>query len=168
MSNAEMPTDIPPLDVDIDALERQRFAKPTHKKAAAAVTPEDLAIDMQLEAMLKENELPEISDNVAVKPVVQERKQDCLLGDLVEDITLATTLNELEHQCALAKQLGADAIEAAEKVVRYFTRGSFEDVKTAGYFMYKDIKVFLPERFSETPKTDKMNMFWTLHGEPKK
>lgn len=153
--------------MDIDALERERFKKPQHQKAMAAITPEDLAIDMQLKAMLLENEMPEISDNVSAKPVTQERHSDCLLSDLLPETKVVMTLNELEHQCALAKQLGADAIEADEKVIRYFTRNSFPETKAVGYFMFKDIKVFLPERFKATRNTDKENMFMSLHGSPK-
>lgn len=165
-SEGAMPTNIPPLAVDLEAMERQRFGKKpaVHQKAMAAITPEDLAIDMQLQAMLNENPMPDLQDNEPVKPVQPERREDCLLSDLAPETKVATTLHELEHQVMQAKMLGADAIEADEKVIRYFTRANFQsDVSVVGFFMYKDVKVFLPERFKTTKNTDRENMFMKLH-----
>ena len=89
--------------------------------------------------------------------VTKEVPDSDFLGDLVEGYVPAKNINELEAQVFQAKTVGADAIEASEEIIRYFTRKDYPE--TQGFFMYKDIRVFIPGRASSFKNRDKGSMF---------
>lgn len=148
---------------DFSLKDKELAAKPKVEVAQSAITPEMLAFERELQAMHLEQPLP--GDE---KPVVlqKEYSKSDFLGDDVEGYKPATTLNELDQQVFLAKSKGFNAIEASEEIIKYYTRGSFESVEKEGYFIFKDVKVFIPGRIDGYVNTDKQNVAFKLQGLP--
>jgi hypothetical protein len=166
MTDADLlPTPSEPVMVDIEAIERQRFAKPAHARAASAITAEDLAFEAELQS-LNQSEMPAAVEQVAVPTIKPERTGSRLLSSEMPEIQPAKTLAELDNQVFLATSSDCDAIEADEKIIRYFTRNTYPEQQ--GYFMYKGVRVFIPGRFATTENTDKGNMYTKVYRIPDK
>lgn len=150
--------------LEIEEMEKKRFAKP--ERAMSAVTPEDLAFEAELQRMHVEQQMPDQVDGVPTKLTQEEARKE-LLSDVVEGTMPASSLADLEQQVFLAKGHGCNAIEADEKVIRYFTRGSFDQTVANGFFMYKDIKVFVPGKFRGHVRTDKLSIHDKVFGNSK-
>lgn len=158
------------LDFNIEEMEKKRFgmeqrrAEVQQEKALAAITPEDLAFEAELQRMHAETEIPAHVEGVPIKLTKEEQEKE-LLSDVLEGTEPAKSLADLDQQVFLAKSHGCNSIEADEKVIRYFTRNSYPEA--VGYFMYKDIKVFIPGKFRGHARTDKLSMHDKLFGSSK-
>lgn len=127
--------------------------------ATNIVTSEDLAFERELQAMHKEVVLP--GDIPAVR-LEKEINDSNFLGDHMPDYKPAATLNELEQQVWAAEKMGANSIEATEDVIKYYNRRHYPD--DTGYFIYKNIKVFIPGRIDGFIETDRDNVSARLAG----
>lgn len=80
--------------------------------------------------------------------VKREKQVNIMLSEFVEDYEPAKTYTDLDEQVHLAKQFGADSIEADPKLIRQLTlkSGYPSDV---GFLCYHDVKVWIPG-FTET------------------
>lgn len=147
----------PSMPVNLDEIEKKRFAPPPKpQRAPAAITDEDMAFEAAIQRMHVEQAIPAQEEGVPLK-LTKEHVETNFLGDMTDNYVPAATINDLEAQVFRAKSVGADAIEASEELVRYFTRGAYPE--KVGYFMYKDIKVFIPGRAREYENPDFKNMF---------
>lgn len=121
--------------------------------ALSAVTPEDLAFEMELQrAHQDEQPMPQIDDH---DPVVQ-LKQDRLHTEMLKEqmiVEPATSIRELDDQVHAAKELGCDSVEATKALVKSFCRKDFDVVEKVGFFLYHDIKVFIQGRHEEAVKS---------------
>lgn len=97
---------------------------------------------------------------------VEKDHKEMLRDYMDEEYRPASTINELEDQCFQAKQLDCDSIEATEKLIRYWCKGVMYPERT-GYFIYKDIKVYIEGWAEESKKRDKMEMEEKLFGKKK-
>jgi hypothetical protein len=146
---------------DFTKIDEKFFGKKSEDKleiAQSAITPEDLEFERQLQAMHVESVLPRDT----APPLEKEVNDSNFLGDHMDGYTPAKTLNELEQQVFAAKTVGADSIEATEEIIKYYTRTVYPD--DVGYFIFKDIKVFIPGRISGHIETDKQNISEKLRG----
>lgn len=126
-------------------------------QAQATVTDEDRALDRELERLANENPPPAIDPeppNIEAKP---EKKIDYHLEDEIDDYKPASTINEIMSQVVEATSLGCDSITATLRLAKYYVKdGSLERV---GYFMFKNMKVYV-EGFREMAmKKDKRTLF---------
>lgn len=128
------------------------------ERAQSAITQEDLAFEASLQRMHVESVLPV----ERVEKLEPEATMSNFLGDLMKGYEPAKTLNELEQQVFAAKSRGADSIEASEDIIRYYNRAHYP--KDVGYFIYKNIKVFIPGRFDGYVQTDTQNLNSKLRG----
>lgn len=148
---------LPPQNVekvDFAAIEARRFAKP--ERAPAAITNEDMEFEASLQRMHISQEIPNQEDGVPLV-LTTENLDTHFLGDVVDDYAPAKSIIELEDHVFRAKTMGLDSVEATDEVIRYFTRKDYPE-KT-GYFMYKDIRVFITGRASTYKNSDKTNMY---------
>lgn len=132
--------------------------------AAAAITDEDLALDRELEMMSRNTE-PDVSDvdpGVSIKKEVQDYTH---LAEVIDDYKPAMTLQELEDQVTLAKHHECDSIYASPKVIRYYTKKDYPD--KVGYFIFKDIKVYIEGFFEQSKKRDSQTMEQKIFGDSK-
>lgn len=127
--------------------------------ATNIVTAEDLAFERQLQAMHQEEPLVESAKPLKLE---QEVVDSNFLGDHVDDYMPASSLNELEQQVWAAQKIGADSIEATEDVIKYYNRTKYPS--DVGYFIYKNIRVFIPGRIEGHVETDKQNIGAKLRG----
>jgi hypothetical protein len=119
--------------------------------AAAAITDEDLALERELEK-LNLNTEPQISDPDTMPALKKLSEPYTMLSEAVESYKPAKTLQELDDQVMQAKHYECDSIEATVNVVNYFTKG--RDPNNTGYFMYKDIRVYIAGFFEHSKKRD--------------
>lgn len=155
--------------VNFQALDKVILAKrdgtvhtpPDLAPAMSAVTAEDLAFERELQRMHLESPITKAETE---KPIIKEVVHHDFLGDAMENYRPAATLNELEQQAWAAKSIQADSIEATEQVIRYFTKDAYPD--KVGYFIYKNIKVFIPGfiKSIHNVDTDKQNLASKLVG----
>jgi len=122
--------------------------------AVNVITPEDIALDRELERLAMEQPLPD------VEPAPPEMKKAVdspeLLSSFVDDYRPATTIRELEDQVHLAKVNGADSVECSMALGRYYVKdGSLE---TVGYFMFRDIKVYIEGYYERAQARDTRRM----------
>ncbi len=145
----------PPVDIknEIAKAEAQRFAKPG--KAIAAFTDEDAQLEAAIQNMHLSQDMTAETEPVAL--VTKEVPDSDFLGDLVDDYVPAKNINELESQVFQAKSVGADSIEASEEIIKYFTRKDYPEKQ--GFFMYKDVRVFIPGRASGFKNSDKGTLY---------
>lgn len=102
------------------------------------------------------------------EPIVELKKirdQGELLSEHpdVIDPGPASTINELNDQVHMAKEMGCDSIEATEKIVRYFCKSHYPD--DVGYFIYHNIKVYIAGHFGAASKRDKISVEQRLFGD---
>lgn len=143
--------------VDFNKIEEQRFAQPP--RAIAAITNEDLAFEAELQRLHLSQDIPAQDQGVPLK-VTREPSEVMFLGYEVDNYKPAASINELEAQVFSAKTRGCNAIEASEDVIRYYTRHDYPT--KVGYFMFKDIRVFIPGRASTYADQDSKNMFTSM------
>ena len=118
-------------------------------------TAEDRALDYELERMAKEEPLPDIEP---AHPEPKPEKLDYrLLSDFVENYKPASTINELMFQVDQAKQIGCDSIEGTPALIRHYCRKVYPS--DVGYFIFHDIKVYIPGYFEESVKRDKRTIY---------
>ena len=152
LTEADMIEKENPLDfVKIDNL---ILKQPKLEVAQSAITAEDLAFEASLQRMHVES----VIDTKDVVKLTKEVPDTDFLGDMVENYKPASTLNELDQQAFAAAKHGATAIEATEHVIRYYVKDDFEGVSNVGYFMFNNIRVFIPGKFSSFVQTDKQNI----------
>ena len=132
-------------------------------RAPGAVTHEDMELDRQLERMSREQEPPLPIDPEPYGAVARPEKHTFqLISEFVEDYKPASTINELMFQVDQAKGLGCDSIEATPALIKHYCRKHYPS--DVGYFMFHDIRVYIPGAFEESVKRDKR----TVHEfEPK-
>lgn len=111
----------------------------------SAVTAEDLAFERELQKL--EAEAPAIEPAPANTTLKKERVLHTLLSEFM-DVEPAKTVTELTTLVHLAKEHGADSIEAAPELIKQYTlrSGYPSDI---GYFWFQDVKVWIPG-FMET------------------
>jgi hypothetical protein len=146
-------TNLPKVESIAD-MEKKRFAKPT--RAPSAITDEDLNLDIALQQLHVAQELPRQEDGVPLKLTEEERTTE-FLGDVMADYKPASTINDLEGQVHQAKSMRVDSIEASDAIIKYFCRDAFPEKQ--GFFIYKDIKVFITGRAKDHKTTDRGNMW---------
>lgn len=105
-----------------------------------AITQEDRDLDRMLTEVAAQE--PQISDNVAVQPLQKERTTNTFLSHLVADVKPAATFQDLTEQLHMAKECGADSVEADPTAVRHLTLKTGLP-KEVGYFWYHDVKVWI-------------------------
>jgi hypothetical protein len=138
-------------------LDLREVDKKVLNQAPAAITAEDLAFEEELQRMNTEP-LAFTDEDMSIT-LTKEKGETGFLGDFVEGYKPAKTLNELTQQAFTAKNHGLSAIEATDDVIRYYTKGSFEQIKKIGYFIFQDIKVFGVGEFKKFVKTDHRSMY---------
>ena len=127
--------------------------------AAAAVTDEDMAFDRELERLARNTE-PEVSD-IDDQPVVRKTIDPyTMLSDFIENYQPAKTPQELEDQIMLAKHHECDSVEATPQLIKYYTK----KVPEVGYFLFRDIKVYIPGFFEQSSKRDKETVEYRNFG----
>lgn len=133
-------------------------------RASAAITDEDLAFDRELNRIANE-EPPVFAEDRNLNVLTKEKESREMLAEFVEDYHPAATINELMDQVHVAKEVGANCIEATPAIVRHYCRKHFpEDV---GYFMFHDIKVFIAGFWQTHKDNDKMSIDEKLFGKSK-
>lgn len=150
------PKEITPVTEPGNSMFNLKDAKPVttdwqHAPAMSAVTDEDLALERELEKLAQNTE-PEISDPDTAPQMVKGPEPYTMLSEFVDDYKPAKTLHELDDQVFQAKQCGADSIEATKEIVWYFTKK--KDPNNTGYFMFKDIRVYIAGIFQQSKKRD--------------
>lgn len=131
--------------------------------SVSAVMPEDLELDRELARMHEQTEiLPDISDRAPVREVVRAQDPSEFLKDVLTDTLPASNDQELRDQVHLAKQHGCDAIEAELKVCERFCRDPL--LKSVGYFMFQDIKVFITGEVERVNKRDNISIQHKVFG----
>lgn len=124
---------------------------PAIQDAANIVTDEDMELDREIDRIANENPPPDIEQG----PVMQLKKEKVvrdLLSEHVDDYKPASTVNELLEQVHLAKEMMCDSIEATPQMIKHFCRKHYPD--DVGYFIYHDIKVYIPGFFEQSQKKD--------------
>lgn len=133
-------------------------------RAMAALTEEDLAFDRELDRIANE-EPPIFAEDRNMNVLTKEKESREMLGEFVEDYHPAATVNELMDQVHVAKEVGANCIEATPAIVRHYCRKHFPD--DVGYFMFHDIKVFIAGFWETHKDNDKISIDEKLFGKPK-
>lgn len=133
--------------------------------AVSAPTAEDLEFDRMLEQESADTEPGDIEPDLA-QALTVERVTHEHLKDHVENYKPAGTINELMDQVHVAKELGCDSIDGTEKLIRHYCRGSNYPTK-AGYFIFHDIKVHIPNQFEAAKKRDTMTIEQKVFGKSK-
>lgn len=137
---------------------------PEFKIAAGAITDEDLALDRELEAMSRNTE-PDVSDKDVIPEMRKSIEPYTLLSSIVENYKPASTIHELDQQVFDAKSAEVDSVEATPAIVKYFCKKSYPD--KVGYFMYKDIKVYIDGFFEQSVSRDKETVEYRNFGASK-
>lgn len=137
--------------------------KMKYETASAAVMPEDLELDRELARMHAAQDIPpEISDRAPVREVVRTEEPRELLSKVLTDTLPAGSDQELRDQVHLAKQHGCDSIEAESKVCERFCRDPL--LKSVGYFVFQDIKVFIAGEVDRVSKRDNISIQHKVFG----
>jgi hypothetical protein len=121
---------------------------------------EDMELDRKLEQMAKRAPVEE--SNIQV--VVPEKKTRDVLRNYTENYKPASSIMELDDQCFQAQSHDIDSTEATEAVVKHFCKSSFSEVKKVGYFIYKNIRVYIDGHFEQNKDADKLTMEQRLHS----
>lgn len=103
------------------------------------MTAEDLAFEQSLQEIQIQEPAIERGPNTTL---TKEKTSNDLLSNYI-DCQPAKDINELLNQVFLAKQHGADSIEASPELIKTYTlkSGFPSDV---GFFFFQDIKVWIP------------------------
>lgn len=129
----------------------------------AAITAEDLAFERALQESAASE--PDIEPGPATV-LRKERLNLNLLSEHVADYEPAKTHAELTEQVHLAKQYGADSIEATPQVIRQLTlKSGYPD--QVGYLWFHDVKVWIPGFYESHAHLDKMSIETKLFGQSK-
>lgn len=120
--------------------------------AMSAVTAEDLAFERELERMALEQPPIEAGPAITFKKEIEHRE---LLSEHVEDYSPASTVNELENQVHMAKELGCDSIEGTPALIKTYCRSHYPD--DVGYFIFKNVKVYIAGFFEQSKSKAKAN-----------
>lgn len=120
--------------------------------AQGAMTEEDYELDRELERMAQDTPPVAIFDDVEPPAVTHEKIMYSLLSGEI-DCQPAATLRDLDEQVLMAKEHECDSIEATDIIVKHFCRKEFPP--KAGFFFYKDIRVFQAGRVEEAIGLDK-------------
>lgn len=145
--------------LDFSKIDEQRFAK-KEQVAQSAITPEMLKFEQDLQRLHVEQVIPKVEEIKLEK----EENTSIFLGDYVEDYKPAKTIVELDNQAFTAQQMGATAIEASEEIVKHYTKPNYPPER--GYFIYKNVKVFIPGRLDGYIDRDRQNIGAVLRGLP--
>jgi hypothetical protein len=133
--------------------------------AVGAITDEDMALDRELDRMANEMPPPDIDpEPQGVGMAKRETEEYTLLSELM-DVKPASTVNELLEQVHLAKESGADSVEATPALVRHYCRRQYPD--KVGYFLFHDIKVYIEGFFEQSIKRDKETVEERAFGKSK-
>lgn len=137
----------------------QQNIKETVIDFAPAVTPEDLALDRELDQIAKERQ-PPVSDNAPSMEVQKPREfLEHLSSHVDGEYMPASTMAELQEQVHLAKSVGADTIDGTEALVKQIFRHDFEKIKASiGYGIFHDIRVYIAGKFEALRNMDKQTM----------
>jgi hypothetical protein len=134
-------------------------------QAPSAITAEDIALDMELERMAHEEPVAAIEPDL-VAPLTKEKPDlEHLREHLEGNYAAAKTLNELEHQVAIAKRLGCKAIDADPAIIRLIFGHDFSEKH--GFAMYKDVAVHFPDTFAEVKAKSRMTVEQKVFGHSK-
>lgn len=140
------------------------------KFTGATYTPEDAALDAELEQLAKQR--PQVTDDVpaaAMEVIKPKESLEHLSAHVDGEYKPANTMAELQEQVHLAKQVGADSIDGTEALVRMIFRGDFDKIKASiGYGIYHDIRIYVTGMFEGLKNMDKMTMEQKLHSTEKK
>jgi hypothetical protein len=104
--------------------------------AVGAITAEDEAFERTLQAMANE-EPPEFSEGATLNVLKKEKTSSTHLKEFMEDYAPAENVNQLMEQVHLAKEFGADSIEATPQIIKYYCRKHYPD--DVGYFHFHDV-----------------------------
>lgn len=126
----------------------------------SSYTAEDMELDHKLEQIAKQAPI----DDVPTTIIVPEKKIRDVLRNHVDDYKPADSIMVLEDQVFQAMQLEIDSIEGTEKIVRHFCKTSFNEVQKVGYFIYKNIRVYIDGYFEQNKDADKVTMEQRLHS----
>lgn len=133
-----------------------------HGTMVSTVTREDLELDIMLERAAKTNPIQDLG---VEQPLVHEKKKRDTLRNYIEGYKPAATLMDLEDQTHQAKMNEIDSIEGTEQIVRHFTKAQYEYIKkNVGYFIYKDIRVYIVGFFEQNKNADSLTMEQRLHS----
>ena len=124
------------------------------------ITAEDLELDRQLEQIAKQAPI----DHDPTTVIVPEKKRRDLLRNFTENYKPADSIMVLDDQVYQAQQLDIDSIEGTEKIVKHFCKTSFKEVQKVGYFIYKNIRVYIDGYFEQNKDADKVTMEQRLHS----
>lgn len=132
--------------------------------AAAAIMPEDLEFDRELERMAQADALPpDVSDREPHREVTREIVKLELLSDAI-DVAPAASDEDLRVQIHQAKMHGCDSIEATLGLCkRYCQDPTLEQV---GYFIYHDIKVYITGQVEKVKARDGVSIQERVFGKP--
>ncbi len=142
-------------------------AKPVPKDWIAgvnAITDEDRALDRELEMMAK-TEAPAVSDVDTTPAIRKSIEPYTMLSSIIDDLSPAKTILELDDQVHRAKMSECDSIECTEQLWKYYNKNG--DPRNVGYFVYRDIKVYKVGFFDQSIKKDKETIEQRLFGASK-
>lgn len=114
-----------------------------NERALGAITSEDLEFERKLQETAEDAPDIEQGPNTTLK---KEKQFPKLLKEHVENYVPAKTHSDLLEQIHLAKEVGADSIEAEPKIIRQLTLKSGYP-EEAGFFFMQDVKVWIPGRY---------------------
>ncbi|MES1988828.1 MAG: hypothetical protein V4440_12530 [Pseudomonadota bacterium] len=145
------------VSADDIAATTQAMLAPKSDVAVSSYTPEDAALDAELNRMSAMNELPPDVEPEPIGSVVAKPKEVReLLGDVVEDYEPASTDQDLREQVYQAKLEGCDSIEATLAIAKRFCRDPL--LEKVGYFVFHDIKVYIVGGHEEIKKRDSISI----------
>lgn len=131
-----------------------------HRTALPTITDEDIELDRQLERMAKQQPI----DDGPIVTIIHEKKKRDILRNYTENYKPASSILELDDQVFQAQGHDIDSTEATEAVIKYFCKASFPEVQKVGYFIYKNIRVYIEGYFEQNKDADKMTMEQRLHS----
>jgi hypothetical protein len=148
---------------DFDQLAAQAEESNVLRGTPATEIPLD---DREIEAMLeRQAKQTPIDDLGADQPLKVEKQKRDTLRNHVENYQSAKSLIELEEQVHQAKMLEIDSIEATPALVRHFCKREYDFIReNVGYFIYKDIRVYIDGLFEQNKNADKLTMEQKMHG----
>lgn len=134
--------------------------------APSAITNEDLEIEQMLERVAKTQPMVDIGPDMGV---IHEKKTRDVLRNHVDAYKPAASIMDLEEQCQMAKMNEIDSIEGTEQIIKHFTKAQYEYIKkNVGYFIYKDIRVYIAGYFEQNKNADSLTMEQKLHSKGSK
>lgn len=136
--------------------------KPKEEAAAAAIMPEDLEFDRELERIAQAQALPpEVSDRESIREIVKDEPRPEMLHDLIE-CGPANTDEEFRTQVQQAKMHGCDSIEVTIAQAKRWCHDPL--LESVGYFIFHDVKVYLEGHFAKASARDKQTIEHRVFG----